>query len=64
MPDILEDGRDTVDLVWRHGFQNGLNYKVSASNLLDEDRVWSQGGRVHRSYSPGIGFGLSLGYSF
>jgi TonB-dependent receptor len=64
LPDIIEDGRGTLDLVWQHGFQNGLNYKVSASNLLDEDRTWSQGGLIHRQYSPGTGFGLSLGYSF
>ena len=64
LPDLFEESRQTLDLVWNHQLGSGLSYKASATNLLDEDRTWTQGGRVHRKYSPGMGFGLSLGYSF
>ena len=63
LPDVLEDGRSTLDLVWRQGLTRDLGLKLSASNLLDEDRSWSQGGETWRRYAPGRSLGLSLSYS-
>jgi outer membrane receptor protein involved in Fe transport len=64
VPDVVEDGRETVDLVWAQPLFRGLGLKVSAMNLLEEEKVWSQGGQVWRTYQPGRSLGLSIGYSF
>ncbi len=64
LPDVLEESRGTLDLVLRQGLWRGLTLKVSAQNLLDEERRWTQGGEVFRRYETGRGFDLSLGYSF
>jgi outer membrane receptor protein involved in Fe transport len=65
LPDVIEDARTTVDLVWNQdlsGWVPGLGFKLSATNLLDEERSWSQGNGVYRLYEPGVGYGLSLSF--
>jgi outer membrane receptor protein involved in Fe transport len=66
LPDVIEEARNTVDVVWGQelgGWAKGLQLKVSASNLTDEERLWSQGGGVFRLYEPGREFGLSFSYN-
>lgn len=64
LPDVLEEPRTTLDLVWRQqlGWVPGLGLKLSATNLLDEERRWTQGGGTFRLYEPGVGYSLSLSY--
>lgn len=65
LPDVLEEDRTTVDMVWRQDldrFLQGLSLKLSGTNLTDEERVWSQGGGIFRRYDPGRSYGLSLSY--
>jgi len=64
VPDVLEEPRSTLDLVWRQelAFVPGLSLKVSATNLLDEEREWTQGGETFRAYDPGVSYGVSVGY--
>jgi len=65
LPDILEEARTTVDLVWRQGLDfwvPNLGIKLSGTNLTGEEREWTQGGLTYRLYDPGRGFGLSLSY--
>lgn len=64
LPDVIESGRSTVDVVWRQGLVAGLDLKVAATNLFSEDREWTQGGEVFRLYDPGRGISLGVGYSF
>jgi hypothetical protein len=65
LPDVLEEPYSTVDLVLRQdlgAWVPGLGIKLSAENLLDEEREWTQGGGVFRLYEPGVEYGLSLTY--
>lgn len=64
LPDVILNARDTVDVVWNQGIGSvpGLSFKASASNLLDEEWLWSQGSGVFRRYEPGRTFGVSLSY--
>ncbi|HVS62243.1 MAG TPA: TonB-dependent receptor [Thermoanaerobaculia bacterium] len=64
VPDVFEESRETVDLVWSQPLFRGLGVKVSAMNLLEEEKVWTQGGEIWRRYQPGRSFGLSFGYAF
>ena len=64
LPDILESARSTVDLTWAYSFPQGVSLKLSGTNLLDEEKEWTQADRVYRLYETGRTFGLSLGYSF
>jgi outer membrane receptor protein involved in Fe transport len=65
LPDVLEEARDTVDLVWRQGLDpwvHGLAIKLTGSNLTDAERRWTQGGQTFRLFDPGRGIGLSVSY--
>ena len=64
LPDVTESGRGTVDVVWRQGLVAGLDLKLAATNLLGEEREWTQGGEIFRLYDPGRSISLGLGYSF
>jgi len=65
LPDVLEEARTTVDLVWRQGLDSwvpGLAFKLSGTNLTGEEREWTQGGQTFRLFDPGRGVGLSLSF--
>jgi outer membrane receptor protein involved in Fe transport len=64
LPDVFEDSRSTVDLTWIQGLWRDLSLKLTGGNLLDEERLFSQGGQPWRLYQPGRSYSLSLGYSF
>ena len=67
LPDVIEEARHSLDLAFQQGLgflTDGLSIKFSVTNLLDEERVWTQGGGTYRLYEPGIGTRLSIGYSF
>jgi outer membrane receptor protein involved in Fe transport len=64
LPDVLEDARATFDLTWIQGLWRELSVKLSATNVLDEERRFTQGGAPWRVYDPGRSVSLSLGYSF
>ena len=65
LPDIVEEARGSLDVVLRQDlapWAPGLGIKLSAENLLDEEREWTQGGGVFRLYEPGVQYGVSLTY--
>lgn len=67
LPDILEEARSTVDLVYRQDLDRlvrGLSVKLSGSNLTEEEWLWTQGGEVWRRYEPGRSISLSLSYKY
>ena len=64
VPDVIEESRDTLDLTWIQGLWRGFQLKVSGGNLLDEERLYTQGGQPWRIYWPGVSYELSLGWSF
>ena len=62
-PNIVEDARGKLDFLARYrfdvfGFDAEIEFK--ASNLLDDDVEWRQGGLLYERYSAGISYGLSL----
>ena len=62
-PNIVEGARGKLDFLARYifdvfGFDAELEFK--ASNLLDEDVEWRQGGLLYERYKAGISYGLSL----
>jgi outer membrane receptor protein involved in Fe transport len=66
LPDIYQNARNTVDVVWLQDLGRWtprLRMKVSAENLLDEERVQTIGGFVHNAYTSGRELGLSLSYN-
>jgi hypothetical protein len=67
LSDVIEEARHSLDLSFQQGLgflADGLSLKFSLTNLLDEERHWTQGGQTYRLYEPGLGTSLSIGYSF
>ena len=66
LPDIYEGNYGVLDLVVTQALDRlfpGVELKLSGSNLLNAERTFTQGGRIHRSYTGGRGLGLSIGYT-
>jgi len=62
-PNIVEGARGKLDFLARYlfdvfGFDAEVEFK--ASNLLDDDVEWRQGGLLYERYHVGISYGLSL----
>lgn len=66
LPDVLEEDRSTLDVVWSQslgGLADGLTLKLSGANLTEEEHLWTQGGGLFRRYEPGREVGVSVSYS-
>jgi hypothetical protein len=59
-PDIVEQGRTSMDLVLGQRFGR-LNVRFSVENLTDSDYLFTQGAETQRGYRLGRTFGVSLG---
>jgi len=62
LPDVLEEGRQTLDLVVTKGL-GAFQLKLGADNLLDSDYEFTVGGEVQRLYRTGRTWSVSLSYS-
>jgi outer membrane receptor protein involved in Fe transport len=60
LPDIIEDGRGTVDLVVTARLGSLLSLRLSADNLTDPDVRFLQGSETHRRFSFGRSFMMQL----
>jgi TonB-dependent receptor len=60
-PDIVEQGHETVDLVFVQRFGQKFNLRVSFENLTDPVFEYTQGDRRQRSYQIGRTFGVAFG---
>jgi hypothetical protein len=60
-PDIVEQGHETVDLVFVQRFGQKFNLRLSFENLTDPDFLYTQGDRRQRSYKVGRTFGVAFG---
>ncbi len=67
-PDNYETPPQTLDFVWQEKFENltgigldNLNAKLKIGNILDDETIWTQEGRVTKSFKTGqtISFGIS-----
>lgn len=66
LPDIYESSYISLDAVVSqrlNTFVPGMEVKLAASNLLDQDREFHQGTALQRRYQPGRTLSLSLSYS-
>ena len=66
LPDIYESDYGVLDLVVSQRLDRlfpGLELKISGTNLLDEERLYTQGNNIHRRYSGGRGLGLAVAYT-
>ena len=61
LPDIIQDGRNSVDFVFSKRFRQ-VSFRFAATNLTDEPYIFQQGGQDQRVYKLGrtMAFGLSV----
>jgi outer membrane receptor protein involved in Fe transport len=66
IPDIFEEGYTTLDAVFIQPFggEKQWAFKASATNLLDQEVQFTQGGLPQRLFRTGRGFSFSISYSF
>ncbi|WP_386979348.1 TonB-dependent receptor [Archangium violaceum] len=63
LPDVYEQPFHRVDLSVSQKLGNGLQLKLTGSNLLDSAVVLDQGGITILKYRPGIAFSAALGWT-
>ena len=59
-PDIIENGREAVDLVFGQRFGR-FNIRFNVDNVTDSDWEFTQGVEIQRRFKLGRTFGLSFG---
>jgi outer membrane receptor protein involved in Fe transport len=62
-PDIVEQGRGTVDIVLQQRLAR-LAFRLGVDNVTDEAYLFTQGDQDQRRFQLGRTFTFSLGYSF
>ena len=62
-PDVIENGRGSLDLVLSQRFTSRVNVRLSMDNLTDSQYLYTQGSKDQRAYRLGRAFAVSLGYS-
>jgi outer membrane receptor protein involved in Fe transport len=60
-PDIVEQGRETVDLVITQRFGRRFSVRLSGENLTDADYQFTQGSETQRLFKFGRTVGVSVG---
>jgi outer membrane receptor protein involved in Fe transport len=61
-PDIIEEGRGSLDLVFGQRFRD-FNIRLNLENLTDSEWLYTQGLRDQRSFKLGRTIGVSFSYS-
>lgn len=70
-PDIVEQGRETIDLVFSQRLGGRLNFRLNFENLTDSEWLFQQGEIINRAEGTGVQrafklgrtVGFSIGYS-
>ena len=60
-PDIVEEGRESVDLVFTQRVGAHFTFRVSGENLTDSDHLFTQGNLRQRTYKLGRTIGVAIG---
>jgi outer membrane receptor protein involved in Fe transport len=60
-PDVVEQGRETLDLVVTQRLGAKFTLRLSGENLTDSDYLFTQGNSTQRTYLYGRTFGVSFG---
>jgi outer membrane receptor protein involved in Fe transport len=62
-PDIVEQGRETVDIVFTQRLGSRVSLRLSGENLTDSDYQFTQGDQSQRTFKLGRTIGVSLGFN-
>ena len=62
-PDIIEQGRETVDLVLTQRLGSRFTFRISGENLTDSGYEFTQGTASQRTFKLGRTVGFSVGYN-
>ncbi len=63
LPDILEEGRTTLDAVLSARLNSLMNVRLAVENLTDQPVRYLQGAEVHRRYNIGRTFALQVSFT-
>ncbi len=63
-PDHEEDPAAVLDFVWIERFKNDVDLKLKVGNILREETVWTQGGRVTQEFKDPMTFSAGLSYTW
>jgi outer membrane receptor protein involved in Fe transport len=63
LPDIIEEGRGSLDVVAIKRFGDRAQLRLILDNLTNSDYLFSQGGELQRLYNLGPTFAMSFSYS-
>jgi hypothetical protein len=67
LPDIFEERRDQLDLVYLTRiapFGTPLNFKLAVENILDDRYQLTQGDELAREYKTGVKFSFGVSYTY
>jgi hypothetical protein len=67
LPDIYQETQHILDFVLQQrlgGETSPLELKLSAGNLLDDEKRYTQGGEPYRVFREGRSYGIGLSYRF
>jgi outer membrane receptor protein involved in Fe transport len=62
-PDIIEDGRGTLDVIVSQRLANRLSLRINLENLTNADYTYLQGTQAQRTYNLGRTVAVSVGFS-
>jgi hypothetical protein len=67
VPDIIEQRRDLLDFVLlvplKRWLDQPISVKITAENLLNDQRIYTVGDVIQRRWIDGVTFGLGISYS-
>ncbi|MEO0421240.1 MAG: TonB-dependent receptor [Pseudomonadota bacterium] len=63
-PDVIEEPRLDINLVYRWDISDSFTFRAKASNLLDDEVEFTQGGRTFFAYKRGVEFQLGADWNF
>lgn len=63
-PDIYELPPSALDFVWMEKFTPSLSGQLKLQNIMDEDTIWTQGGRVTNRFRLGQNFSVGITYKY
>ena len=66
-PDIIEEGRGVVDLLFKYDFpwrDYDIGFEAKAGNVLSSKIEWTQDDMLYEKWSPGITYSVGLRVTF
>lgn len=63
-PDVIEEPRLDINLVYRWDIGDDFSFRAKLSNLLNDDVLFTQGGRTFLAYRQGVEFQIGADWNF